>query len=125
MPNGSENALLGAWGESVAGAYLREHRYKLVGVNFRCRGGELDIIAEKGRYIAFVEVKLRRDAAFAEAREFVTKTKQQRVITAAEMWLAKHPTRLQPRFDVIEIYAPEGYRTEKPTINHIKDAFEL
>lgn len=117
--------MLGAWGESVAGAYLRGRRYRLLGANFRCRGGELDIVAEKGRYIVFVEVKLRRDAAFAEAREFVTKTKQQRVITAAQVWLARYPTDRQPRFDVIEIYAPNGLETEKPKINHIRDAFEL
>ena len=123
MTAGSNSGLLGAWGESLAGAYLRDRRYELLAANYRCRGGEVDIIARKGRYIAFVEVKLRRSAAFAEAREFVDTRKQQRVILAAETWLSKHPTKLQPRFDVIEVYAPEGLQTKDPIINHIEDAF--
>ena len=122
---GSRSGLLGAWGESLAGEYLRRRHYELVAANFRCRSGEVDIIARKGRYLAFVEVKLRRNADFAEAREFVTASKQARVILAAQVWLTKHPSKLQPRFDVIKIYAPEGLETKTPKINHIKDAFEL
>jgi len=123
--SGGDNGLLGAWGERQAAEYLQKRGYTLVSLNYRCRGGEIDLIARKGRYLAFTEVKLRRDAGFAEAREFVTPAKQRRVIYAAEMWLSQHPTKLQPRFDVIEIYAPEGISTQKPRINHIKDAFEL
>lgn len=124
MPGGNDARLLGAWGETIAGEYLRAQRYTLEAANFRCRGGEVDLIARKGRFIAFVEVKLRRNADFAEAREFVTAAKQARVIRAAQLWLSRHPTALQPRFDVIEIYAPEGIQTKRPKINHIKDAFE-
>lgn len=125
MTGGNDARLLGAWGETVAGAYLRDRRYTLTAVNYRCRGGEIDIIAQKGRYIVFAEVKLRRSPDFAEAREFVTVQKQARLIYAAQTWLARNPTSLQPRFDVIEIYAPEGMDTKRPKINHIKDAFEL
>ena len=125
MQNASESGLLGGWGESVAGVYLRKRRYKLLGVNYRCRGGEIDIIAEKGRFIVFVEVKLRKNADFGEAREFVTTSKQKRIIHAAQNWLLRYPSRLQPRFDVIEIYAPQGMHTAIPQINHIEDAFEL
>ena len=125
MKEGSDPRNLGAWGETVAGAYLRRRGYRLLARNFRCRGGEIDIVARKGRYVAFVEVKLRRSGDFAEAREFVTAKKQARVINAAQLWLLKNPTELQPRFDVIEVYAPEGADTERPKINHIKDAFEL
>ena len=82
-------------------------------------------MARRGRYIAFVEVKLRKNADFAQAKEFVTAAKQHRVITAAELWLAKNPTGLQPRFDVIEVYAPEGLQTKKPEIHHIEDAYQL
>ena len=121
--SGSRSGLLGAWGEREAGAYLRHRGYTILAANYRCRGGEIDLVARKGRYIAFVEVKLRRSAAFAEAREFVTEAKQRRVLLAAQVWLAENPTRLQPRFDVIEIYAPQGIETDKPKIEHIKDAF--
>jgi putative endonuclease len=55
--------------------------------------------------------------------EYVTDAKAQRVRTTAEFWLIENETKLQPRFDVIEIYAPEGADTKNPAINHIEDAF--
>ena len=124
MQSVRDRELLGSWGESVAAAYLKKRRYTVTAANYRCRGGELDLIAEKGGFIVFVEVKLRKNADHGEAREFVTREKQRRVIYAAQHWLISHPTKLQPRFDVIEIYAPAGIKTEKPEINHIEDAFE-
>ena len=123
MPN--EHKLLGAFGEDAAQQYLRRHGYKIIGRNFLCRFGEIDIIAQKGKYLAFVEVKMRKSANFAAAREFVTPAKQRRVIAAAEYWLLKNPTKRQPRFDVVEVYAPEGLKTQKPEINHIEDAYQL
>lgn len=115
--------LLGRWGEERAAEYLRKKGYTVLGMNYTCRRGEIDIIAKKGKFIAFVEVKLRKDARFAQAREFVTRAKQQRIMTAAMLWLASHETALQPRFDVIEIYAPQG--AEGPVrIEHIEDAFQ-
>ena len=84
----------------------------------------MDIIAQKGRYIVFVEVKLRKNDDFGAAAEFVTAAKQRRVIFAARRWLAENPTDLQPRFDVIEVYAPEGLTTKKPEINHLEDAYQ-
>ena len=119
-----ERRELGTWGEERAAKYLRGKGYTIVERNFRCRSGEIDIIARRGGIIAFVEVKLRRDADFAEAREFVTAAKQRRVILTAEYWLASHPTELLPRFDVIEIYAPYEERTLFPKINHLEDAFQ-
>ena len=118
-----ERRELGAWGEERAAKYLRGKGYTIVERNFRCRSGEIDIIARRGDIIAFVEVKLRRDADFAEAREFVTAAKQRRVIMTAGYWLTSHQTELQPRFDVIEIYAPEGVQTKLPRVCYLEDAF--
>ena len=116
--------LLGPWGESLAAEYLRKKRYEIVGVNYRCRFGEIDIIAENKKYLVFVEVKLRKSAKFAEAMEFVDRRKQERLRQTAAMYLALHETEKQPRFDVIEVYAPEGLATNKPEIRHWEDAFE-
>ncbi len=116
--------LLGAWGESVAADYLRSKRYRIIASNYRCRVGEIDLIAVNGEYMAFVEVKLRKNADFAQAREFVDQGKQRRIRMTAALYLSAHPTKLQPRFDVIEIYAPLGTETKKPTINHLEDAFQ-
>ena len=118
--------LVGAWGEALAAQYLQKKRYKLVACGYQCRFGEIDLIVKNRKYLVFVEVKLRKNAAFAQAREFVTAAKQQqdRLRATASMYLALNPTRLQPRFDVIEIYAPEGTLTLNPELTHLEDAFQ-
>ena len=114
---------IGNFGEEKAVQYLRRKGYRILGRNFSCRMGEIDIIAQRGNYVAFVEVKLRKNADFAFAREFVTVSKQRRIISAAMIWLRMKNSQLQPRFDVIEIYAPDGEKSKAITINHIEDAF--
>lgn len=114
---------MGAWGESLAATYLKKKGYKLLAANYRCRFGEIDLIAANKKYLAFVEVKLRKSDCFARASEFVDFHKQKRLRTTAEMYLTEFPTQLQPRFDVIEIYAPQGMQTVEPEIHHMEDAF--
>lgn len=118
------NNLVGAWGEALAAEYLRKKHYKLVATRYLCRYGEIDLIVSDRNYLVFVEVKLRKSANFAEAREFVDIRKQERIRTTASFYLAENETSLQPRFDVIEIYAPEGLATRNPAINHLEGAFE-
>ncbi len=118
------NNLVGAWGESLAAQYLQKKKYKLIAAGYRCRYGEIDIIVADKHYLVFVEVKLRKNNRFASAMEFVDSHKQNRIRTTAEMYLSMNPTDLQPRFDVIEIYAPEGVDTKKPIIHHLEDAFQ-
>ena len=113
----------GAWGEDQAAKYLKKRGFRILERNAACRFGEIDLIARNRQYLVFVEVKLRKSDAFARAAEFVDARKQARLRAAAELWLAQHETELQPRFDVIEVYAPEGAETKKPTINHLEDAF--
>ena len=117
------NNLFGAWGEALAAAYLQKKRYKLIVTGYRSRFGEIDLIMEDKRYLVFVEVKSRKSNAFANAHEFVDVHKQQRLRTTAEIYLSEHPTQKQPRFDVIEIYAPDGINTTDPIIHHMEDAF--
>ena len=117
------NNIVGAWGESVAAAYLEKKHFKLVGANYRTRFGEIDLIVSNRKYLVFVEVKLRKSDKFAEAKEFVDYRKQTRLRETASIYLDQYPTKLQPRFDVIEIYAPDGTKTAKPVIHHLEDAF--
>lgn len=116
--------LNGAWGEALAADYLRRKKYTILAAGFRCRFGEIDLIACNRKYLAFVEVKLRKNADFAQAKEYVDYKKQSRIRTTAELYLEQNPTLLQPRFDVIEIYAPEGSDTIHPILNHLEDAFQ-
>ena len=119
-----KSKLSGAWGEALAAEYLRKKHYKIVASGYRCRFGEIDMIVRHKRFLVFVEVKLRKSARFAAAGEYVDFRKQSRLRSTAAMYLAENPTLLQPRFDVIEIYAPEGTATVRPEIHHTEDAFE-
>ncbi len=112
--------IIGSAGESAAANYLRRKRYKILEQNFSCRFGEIDIIAQKGEYIVFVEVKTRKNEDFAMAREFVHYAKQQRILKTAMLWMQRNETELQPRFDVIEVVG-EGLGRK---IRHIENAFE-
>ena len=117
--------LLGSFGEAQTAEYLRKRGCTILGMNYRTRLGEIDVIAADGKYIRFVEVKLRKSARFAQGREFVTRSKQMKITAAAQSWLQIHPTSLQPRFDVMEIYAPAGTDVSKLEMNYIENAFEL
>ena len=117
------NNIAGSWGESIAAEFIRKKKYKLIAMNYKCRFGEIDLIASNKNYLVFIEVKTRKSANFAAALEHVDWHKQQRLRTTAELYLSLYPTDLQPRFDVIEVYAPEGIDTKNPVINHLEDAF--
>ena len=116
--------LLGGWGEALAAEYLRKKRYEILASGYRCRFGEIDLIVKNKKYLAFVEVKLRKSGRFAGAVEYVDRRKQDRIRMTASIYLSQNETSLQPRFDVIEIYAPQGMDTVKPEINHLEDAFQ-
>ena len=74
-------------------------------------------------YLCFVEVKLRKNDAYGSPGAAVDWRKQEKLRAAAEVYLVQHPTKLQPRFDVVEIYAPQGARTAEPEILHWENAF--
>lgn len=123
MSGGQEARRLGQWGEELVARDLEAKGWTILARNFRCRFGELDIVAAREGVLAFVEVKLRRGSAFAPARAFVTADKQRRLRTAAELYLQEQPGQLQPRFDVAEVYAPQGRETASPSITYIESAF--
>ena len=116
--------LRGAWGEALAAEYLRKQHYSVEAAGYSCRFGEIDLIVSNRKFLVFVEVKLRKSASYAMAREYVNAAKQRRIRTTAEIYLSENPTLLQPRFDVIEIYAPDGIHTSCPEIIHMEDAFQ-
>lgn len=115
--------MLGRWGEAQVAADLRKRGWVIVAAGYHCRFGEIDLIAENDKYLSFTEVKLRKDASHGTAAEAVDAGKQRRLRLTAEMYLSQFPTRLQPRFDVAEVYAPQGYETKNPKINYIENAF--
>ena len=120
----ARNDLAGVWGEAQAAEFLRKKHYKIVASRYHSRFGEIDLIVKNKQFLVFVEVKLRKNANFAAAREYVNRSKQDRIRITASAYLSENPTKLQPRFDIIEIYASEGINTSHPEIHHMEDAFQ-
>jgi len=119
----NDNITLGARGENIAAAFLKGQKYAIIERNYRCKAGEVDIVAREGKTLVFVEVKTRSNTAFGPPQASVTPFKQRQLSKAALTWLAKkklHDT--SARFDVIAIILREH---EVPAIEHIKNAFDL
>lgn len=115
----------GAAGEMLAARFLREKGYTILAANYRCRLGEIDIIAADRQYIAFVEVKTRQAGALYSPREAVTVTKQKKIIQTASLFLKGHPEeKRQPRFDVVEVVTPKEDVMTAVEIQHILNAYE-
>ncbi len=111
----------GQKGEDFAAEYYRKLGYEIRERNFHCRGGEIDIIAENGEYIIFVEVKNRADGALYLPKEAVDVKKQRKITLAAMKYLSENETDKQPKFDVFELYSNNGriYKFQR-----IENAFE-
>jgi putative endonuclease len=120
---GMDNRTLGERGEAIAAAYLKGQKFTIVERNFRCKAGELDIIARDGKTFVFVEVKTRRTLTFGPPQLALTPFKQRQISKAALTWLAKkNQFGASARFDVIAIIVPDH---QVPQIEHIRNAFDL
>jgi putative endonuclease len=118
----SEQKTLGTRGEEIATAYLKRRNYRVLETNYRCRCGEIDIIARDGSVLVFVEVKTRRTATYGPPELSVTPFKQRQISKAALTYLVKNRLmECNARFDVIGVLPREN----PPRIDHIKDAFDL
>lgn len=118
----ADNKYLGKLAEDIASKYLLDMNYKIIERNFKCRCGEIDIIAQDEDYIVFVEVKYRSTIKKGLPRESVNIYKQKRIITVAKYYInLKSLYDTNFRFDVIELLG----NINKPEINLIKNAFEL
>lgn len=115
----SNNKDIGNLGEDLASKYLEEQGYKIIERNFRCKLGEVDIIAMDAEEIVFVEVKTRKVLVYGQPKDAVNKIKQKHIYKAAEYYLLiNNGLDAYTRIDVIEIYL----KGEKYKINHIKKA---
>lgn len=118
----SESYHTGMLGEEFTAQRLQQRGYRILARNYHTPYGELDIIAATQKYIVFVEVKTRRDASVVQPEENVTPSKQKRLLRAALLYLQRHPTELQPRFDVAGVtMEPSGMVTG---FHYLANAFE-
>ena len=98
--------------EELAAHYLAERGLAIVGRNYRCRLGEIDLIARDGDMLVFVEVRLRSSARFGGALASITAIKQRKLIAAAGLYLSRLPRTPRCRFDAILLDALDGRRIE-------------
>jgi putative endonuclease len=123
LPSG--NAGIGSYGEELAAGYLAGRGYRILERNFRCKGGEVDLIAleNKTGFLVFVEVKTRKDLSYGVPQLAVNQFKQRQISKAALTWLSisnKHDR--NARFDVVAILLKaDGHHD----VTHIVNAFEL
>jgi putative endonuclease len=112
---------LGRHGERIAATYLADAGLRLLDRNWRCRDGELDIVARDGESLVFCEVKTRRGVGFGHPVEAVTAVKQRRIRTLAQRWLAAHEEHApELRFDVVGVLV----RPDRPAlVTHLRAAF--
>lgn len=115
--------LNGRQGENIAKRFLIKKGYRIIEVNYRCRRGEIDIIASNDNRICFVEVKTRNSLIYGRPFESVNYFKQNRIRKIAQHFLIlnKQYQDLSLRFDVISIYLPQ--QIKKPQIRFIQNAF--
>jgi len=99
----------GAAAEALAASYLATRGLTIVQRNYRCRGGEIDLIARDGEVLVFVEVRLRRNRAFGTAAESITAAKRRRLRLAARHYLARLGREPPCRFDAVLL---DGLETE-------------
>ena len=117
----TRRAELGAHGERIAAAYLARAGLRVLDRNWRCRDGELDIVAREGAALVFCEVKTRRGVGFGHPVEAVTPVKQRRLRLLAQRWLAAHDEHAPDlRFDVVGVLVRPG---RPPLVRHLRAAF--
>lgn len=116
----ANSKIIGAKGEEEVCKYLIRKGYTIIDRNFRCKQGEIDIIASKLNELIFIEVKTRRNIQFGYPCEAVGKTKQKHILNVAKyyMWRNNIIENYNIRFDVIEVYYSNNYH-----INHIQNCF--
>ena len=97
-------ASFGKEGEEAAAAFLKKKGYRILEMNFRTKTGEIDIVAEHKRTVAFIEVKTRSKLNYGQPETAVNEAKQRKLFRVAELFLAKHKITERPcRFDIVAI----------------------
>ncbi len=115
---------LGRRGEERAAGFLRSLGWTLLARNFRFGHKEIDIVARRGRVVAFVEVKTRSGSAFGAPLESVGAAKQREIARVARFWIARHGRPGDEyRFDAVAVLWPT--RSTRPEIVHVPDAWRL
>ncbi len=124
----SASGRLGSWGERQARLHLETNGYRVLATNYRCRTGEVDIVASQGDELVFVEVKTRRGNDFGHPEESITPAKAERLAAVAEEFLqstsgGQYHSSTAWRIDLVCLVLDRQGRLN--SVNHIKHAVEF
>ena len=122
LADGPEHIQMGAWGEELAAAYLREKGYVILERDWHSKHRDIDIIAQQNDCIVFIEVKTRRNSDFGDPLQAINYRKQKNLRLAINHYIHYRKFDNPWRFDVITIVGELG--SKMPEINHIED-FQL
>lgn len=114
---------LGKEGEKLASIFLQKKGFDIICMNYRHRHYEVDIIAQHGQTIVFIEVKRRNSKKYGPPEQFVNAQKRKNLQECANHYMAQIPELTPLRFDIISIYWPEGAEEDAADIVHFEDAF--
>ena len=123
----SSRSQLGDWGEEAAGRFLQGQGFAILDRKYRCRWGEIDLVARDGEELVFVEVRTQRTAAFGTPEESVTTAKARRLLATCQDHMQKHPAD-QPEADTrwrIDLVSVRPVRGKAPRIDHLRNAVEI
>ncbi len=117
------NRVLGNKGEQIAAEYLLENEYEILARNYKLKFAEIDIIAQKGTSVIFIEVKTRKSLDYGYPSQAVNVRKQRKIIHAAQAYIALlNDQHYDFRFDVIEVL---WKKEDSYLVNHIMNGFEM
>lgn len=123
MLSGNTRNSIGRQAEQMAEEYLAGHGLRVLARNYRCRGGELDLVMSDGQTLIFIEVRYRKHRQFGGAAASVDRRKQQRLILAAQHYLQRHGVGDKPcRFDVVAL---DANGADRPHLQWFRNAFVL
>lgn len=125
MRQGIYNKITGQCGEDIAAEHLKSKGCKIIKRNYKNKIGEIDIIAKNKEDLIFVEVKTRISDKLGTPAEAVTYYKKRKIVHCAKYYLMQHPSDLNIRFDIIEVYGSfNGTNFIFDKLNHYEYAFE-
>lgn len=119
--------VLGDWGEDAVGKFLEKQGYQILDRKYRCRWGEIDLVARDGDELVFIEVRTRRSKLFGTPQESITEAKVGRMVATCQDYLEKHvddKSRAETawRIDLVSVHPSRG---RAPRIEHLRNAVEL
>ena len=123
----TSRTVLGDWGEDAVGRFLENRGYQILDRKYRCRWGEIDLVARDGKDLVFVEVRTRRSKLYGTPQESITEAKVGRMVATCEDYLEKRVEESSRgettwRIDLVSVYPSRG---RPPRIEHLRHAVEL